>query len=324
MSHSPATPALLVIGTVGQDLRDAMAARFTLVDHILEGPAAKSVDDIPPGHVAVLTRALFGLPASVMAAMPQLRLAVSLGAGLEKFDLAEAARRRIAIAHTPDELTEDVADYAIGLVYAAQRRLLLADAHVRQGRWAKRPMPLSRRVCDKRLGVIGLGKIGRRVAAKASALGLTVAYHARRPYADVAYAYHPDALSLAAASDILVLACAGTPETRHIVDAGVLTALGPTGIVVNIARGSVIDEDALLAALIDLRIAGAALDVFETEPNPDPRFLGLDNVLLSPHAASLTVETRIDLISRLTRSAEAFFAGEPFPDAAAASRDHLT
>jgi len=320
VSASLEKPSLLVIGAVGQDLRDGLGKDHILIDHVLEGPQARSVATIPPGHNAVLTRALYGVPREVMDAIPGLKLIVSLGVGLDRIDLAEAARRGIAVAHTPDELTEDVAEYAIGLLYAAQRKIVLADQWVRQGKWAQGAMPLSRRVCDKKIGIVGLGKIGRRIAAKAAALGMEVHYQGRHPQSDAPYQFHAGAEALAAAVDVLVLSCPGTPETHHLANAAVLQALGPAGLLINISRGSVVDEDALLTALEQHSIGGAALDVFATEPSPNPRFLTLDNVVLAPHAASLTYETRAALIDRLVRSANAFFRGQPFSDAAAGAR----
>nr|WP_274611506.1 NAD(P)-dependent oxidoreductase [Rhodoplanes elegans] len=248
---------------------------------------------------------------------PDLRLVVSQGIGLETFDLAEARRRGIAVAHTPDEIAEDVGDAAIAMIYAVLRGTLRADAFVRAGRWGKERIAATRRVAGRTVGIVGLGRIGRHVADRATAIGMRVLYHTRRR-AEAPYEWMADVVTLATRSDVLVLACPGGEATRHLVDATVLDALGPDGVLVNVARGSVVDEAALLDALEGGRIHGAALDVFATEPAIDPRFLALDNVVLSPHSASITRETRAAIIARMIDDIDAYRNGRPFFDAAAA------
>ncbi|MEO9131494.1 MAG: NAD(P)-dependent oxidoreductase [Sphingomonas sp.] len=313
-------PLMLSIARIPADLRDGIDAECGVRTHLLEGEGPAAFTALPGGFSALLTRAVYGVPPEVMAAMPNLRLIVSLGAGLDKIDLSEAARRGIAVAHTPDELTEDVAEFAIAAIFAVQRRLMAGDAFVRSGRWTGPGYGLSQRISGSRVGIIGLGRIGQRIALKAGALGATVGYHSQRERPESPFRFYSHAATLAAESDILVLACAGNVSTEKLVDAGVLEALGPSGILVNVARGSVVDEEALIGALQNGRIAGAALDVFVGEPDIDPRLLALDNVLLSPHAASLTVQARQALIGRLVASTRAFSRGEPFPDAAAPHR----
>ena len=303
------TEAILLLSAIPADLRAAMAERYTLVE---DKPEAAS-----QGIRIAVTMALAGAREEHFARLPGLRLLVSQGAGLERVDLPAAARRGIAVAYTPDVMTEDVADAAIGLMYAAARRVAEADRFVRAGRWAKERMGLGLSLHRKTAGIVGLGKIGQAIARRCAGLGMAVAWTGPRPKPDLPYTFVPDIRALAEAADVLILATPGGAETDRIVDAGVLAALGPRGVLVNIARGSVVDEPALLDALETGGIAAAGLDVFAREPGLDARFLALDNVVLAPHSASLTVETRAALIARILADIEAFRGGQPFLDAAA-------
>lgn len=298
---------LLLLAPLPQDLRDALAAEYTLVER---GDAAAS-----QARIAVTT-GMAGADAATMDALPALKLIASQGVGLDRIDLAAAAQRGIAVCHTPDELTEDVADFAIGLMYAAARRIVEADRFVRAGRWSHERMGLGMGLSGKTLGVVGMGKIGRAVAKRAAGLGMAVAWTGPNPKPELPWTFVPELTELARAADVLVLVAPGGAATRHMVDAAVLAALGPRGILVNVARGSVVDEAALLAALEGKRIAGAGLDVFASEPQLDPRFLPLENVVLAPHYASLTAETRRGIIGRLLADIGHFRAGRPFFNAA--------
>src|SRR5215475_2794306 len=300
-------PRLLAVSQIPADLRAALTQRYRLADHA-GGPA--------PGYDVAVTMSVFGVNAALMDALPDLKLIACNGAGLERIDLVEAKRRGIAVCHTPDELAEDVADGAIALTYAIMRRVVEADRFVRSGRWTKERMAPSRRLAGKTLGVIGLGRIGRRIAKRAQAIGMKVLYTGPRQYADAMWPYVADVPTLAKQADVLVLASPGGEGTRHLVGHAVLEALGPEGYLVNVARGSVVDEPALLEALEKKTIAGAALDVFASEPNIDPRFLALDNVVLQPHSASITHETRAAMLNRLLGDIDAFLHGRPFHDAA--------
>ncbi|HLH87954.1 MAG TPA: 2-hydroxyacid dehydrogenase [Xanthobacteraceae bacterium] len=305
---------LLVVATIPADLRAAFDRAYDLVDHASlsapSGPFATTA-----GFDVAVTTGMRGFDEAMMAAVPDLGLIVSQGVGLERIDLAAARRRGIAVCHTPDELTEDVAEAAIALTFAIMRRVVEADHFVRAGRWLKERMAPSTRVAGKTMGIVGLGKIGRSIAARATALGMTVAYHGRRQQADAPYTYVGDPRELAATADVLVLSCVGDAGTRHLIGAAALEALGPAGYLVNVARGSVVDEAALLDALEQGRIAGAALDVFADEPRIDPRFLALGNVVLQPHSASITHETRAAIIDRMLRDTAAYLAKQPFHDA---------
>jgi hydroxypyruvate reductase len=202
-------------------------------------------------------------------------------------------------------------------MFAIMRRIVEADRFVRAGRWPKERIPPSTRVAGKTVGIVGLGRIGREIARRAEALNMKVLYYGRRPQPDVGYRYVGEVLDLAGECDVLMLSCPGGEATRNLVDRNVLERLGPRGYLINVARGSVVDEPALLESLRDGTIAGAGLDVFATEPNIDPRFFELENVVLEPHSSSITYETRRAIIDRLLRDLDAFLHGRPFFDAAA-------
>lgn len=302
---------IVVIGDLPTDVRAALAGAFRLRDHPLEGAAMLAIADLPRDCRAIATRAVLGVPAGVIEALPNLGLVLSLGAGLDRIDQPALAARGITLACTADQFTEDVADFALGLIYAAQRGIVAADRFTRGGAWLGARFPTTRRVSNRRVGIVGLGRIGGRIAEKCAALGMAVAYHSRAPRPDCPYRYQRDLLALAEASDILVLACAASEAARNLVTAEVLAALGPEGILVNIARGSVVDEAALLDALELGKLGGAALDVFAREPAFDQRFLALENVVLTPHAASFTFEARQAVIDHLLAEAHRFFAVPP-------------
>lgn len=287
---------VLVVTTIPNDLRDALAADFELRDH---RPGADGGWSPVAGVAVALTTSMAGAEAALMDALPDLRLIACQGVGLDKIDLGAAAARGVAVAHTPDVLTEDTADFAIALIYATARNIVRADRFVRSGRWMGERMIPSRRVAGKTVGIVGLGRIGATVARKAAGLGLTVLYSGPRPKADAPWPFVAAVAELAARSDFLVLTCPGGPATSGLVDARVLAALGPEGYLINIARGSVVDEPALIAALEGGTIAGAGLDVFAVEPGFEQAFLKFDNVVLQPHYASITVETRRAIIARL-------------------------
>jgi len=314
----PIAPRLIAISTIPPDLKAALEAKYGLADYAALGGGPGH--PVPaPGYTVAVTMGVFGIDAAQFAALPDLKLVACNGAGLDRIDLAEARRRGVAVCHTPDELADDVADGAIGLVYALLRRIVAADRFVREGRWLKERPAASTRLAGKTLGVVGLGRIGSRIARRAEANGMAVKYHGRRPQPDAPWPFVADVGALAAEVDVLVLACPGGEATRNLVSRSVIERLGPKGYLVNVARGSVVDEAALLDALEAKAIAGAALDVFATEPDIDPRFLALDNVVLQPHSASITNETRAAMVKRLISDIDAFLNGRPFFNAAAAA-----
>ena len=272
-------------------LRAELVARLEQ-DHGARELSQLDADEAAVARVAV-TSGVWGVRAEHMDRLPALEAIVSFGVGYDATDVEEAARRGIVVSHTPDVLTDCVADAAVGLVIDLMRGLSAADRFVRRGEWAAgRTPPLARRVTGARVGIVGLGRIGLAIAARLDGFGTSISYHNRRPRTDVPYAYVDDVVSLAAGCDVLVLAAAGGAGSHHLVDAVVLDALGPDGFLVNVARGSVVDEDALVAALDRGRIAGAGLDVFADEPRVPEALLGRDDVVLLPHLGSATVETR--------------------------------
>lgn len=264
---------------------------------------------------AVVTGGHIGCPAPLMEALPSLGIVAINGVGFDKVDLDRARARHVRVTTTPGALTDDVADLAVGLVIALLRGLPAADAHVRRGAWPTGERPLGQKVTGRRFGIVGLGQIGTAIAARLAAFG-PIAYTGTAPK-PVPYAFHPDAAALAAASDILVVACAANAATRHLIDARVIAALGPQAYLVNVARGSIVDETALIAALEADELAGAALDVFEDEPRVPDRLRACERVVLTPHIASATVQTRTAMADCVLANLDAFLAGNNLPSAVA-------
>ena len=228
----------------------------------------------------------------LMDSLPKLEIIANFGVGVDAINLDDAKKRGIIVTNTPDVLNECVADTAIALVLSTLRKLPQSEAYLRAGNWAgKGPYPLATSLGGKTLGILGLGRIGEAIARRAMAMGMKIRYHNRRKK-DVVYPYDADPVTLAKNSDVLMVVTPGGPETQNLVGAKVLDALGPKKYVVNIARGSVIDEPVLLRYLQENRVAGAGLDVFVDEPRVPPEFFRLDNAVLFPHVGSATVETR--------------------------------
>jgi lactate dehydrogenase-like 2-hydroxyacid dehydrogenase len=266
--------------------------------------------------VAIATSARFGADAALIAALPNLKVISSFGVGLDTLDLKAASARGIAVGYTPDVLNDCVADTAFALVMDVARRFSASDRFVRRGDWLKGQFPLATKVSGKRMGILGMGRIGRVIARRASGFDMAVHYHNRKPLTDVDYTYAASLKELAEWADFLVIASAGGAETRGLVSREILDALGPEGCLVNISRGTVVDEQALVEALQAGRIAGAGLDVFEDEPRVPEALFALDNVVLLPHLASNTNETRAAMGQRVEDNLTAFFAGKPLVSAA--------
>ncbi len=246
--------------------------------------------------------------AALIGALPSLKVISSFGVGVDKIDLEAAGRRGILVGNTPDVLNDCVADLALGLVIDVARGMSASQRYLRRGDWPKANYPLQRRVSGKRMGIVGLGRIGKAIARRAAAFDMELRYHNRRPVADTTMAYEASLIELARWSDFLVVIVPGGAATRHLINGAVLDALGPEGFLVNVARGSVVDEPALVRALQDKRIAGAGLDVFENEPHVPPELMQLDNVVLLPHVASATHETRAAMAQRVFDNLQEFFA----------------
>ena len=260
----------------------------------------------------LVTSAGMGLPAHVIEALPKLRFVSSFGVGFDSLDRESLLRRGARVGYTPGVLDDCVADLAFALLLDTARGLSEADRFVRRGDWARSRFGIRTRASGKRLGIFGMGRIGSTVARRASGFDMEVAYYNRRPVEGSPHHYLPSLLELARWSDFLVITAAGGAGTQHLVSTEVLDALGPQGFLINVARGSVVDEAALAQALKQQRIAGAGLDVFEDEPRPNPDLLALDNVVLAPHIASGTHETRRAMADLVLRNLAQFIAsGEP-------------
>jgi hydroxypyruvate reductase len=261
----------------------------------------------------LISNGQLGLPLAVAERLPNLGMVAINGVGFDQVDLDYVRRRNIRVSNTPDVLTDDVADLAIALMLNCLRRLPAAERHVRDGRWPSAEVPVARRASGLRYGIVGLGRIGQGIAKRLGGFGGTIAYSSptRRPH--LGHDYHKTLVSLAAASDVLFVAAAASGATRHMIDRAVLDALGPDGVLVNVARGSIIDEDALVEALVERRIAGAGLDVFSREPHVPQALLALETVALAPHVGAATRETREAMGALVLQNLVAFFAGEPLP-----------
>lgn len=288
--------------------------RYDLLDAAGRPPAEIfSAEQLAPVR-AMITAGGQRIPAAVLDTLPSLGAIICYGTGYDGIDFTETARRNIAVGNSPAANAAAVADLAMTLMLAATRRLLPADAYVRSGDWAgAKPSPFMRQplgMTGRRIGVYGMGAIGRKIAARCAAFEAEVAYHSRSRY-DVAYAYHPSLAALAEWADILMVAVRAGAETRHAVDAGILRKLGAAGTVVNISRGSVIDQSALVAALESGVIAAAGLDVYEKEPHAPDALTRLPNVVLTPHIGGHTAESHRAMQDCVLANLDAFFAGQP-------------
>jgi lactate dehydrogenase-like 2-hydroxyacid dehydrogenase len=260
----------------------------------------------------IATEANRGATRAMMDRFPNVEIITVFGVGTDAVDLKAAREKNIPVTNTPDVIAPEVADLAIGMMLASARQIVMAEKYVRDGSWAaKGPIPLGRSVGRKTCGVIGLGGIGRAIADRAAAFRMRVVYQGPRRKADAPYDYIADPVELARQSDYLMVACKGGEETRHLVSKAVIEALGPKGTLINVARGTVVDEIAMIEALKAGRLGYAALDVFENEPNVSPELLALPNVLVQPHHGSATIETRTEIGQLMFDNMAAHFAGRP-------------
>ncbi len=291
-------------------MMEALRGTFRVHDRTHQSDAA-AFAAAAPSIRAIAASGESKVPRELIAQLPALEIVSVFGVGYDGVDVAAARERGIAVTHTPNVLNDEVADLAMALVLAVSRRLVEADKYVRSGAWANGPMPLARKVSGARMGIVGLGRIGLAIAKRAEAFGMSIAYTSRHARNDTAYPYFPNPEKLAAAVDFLVVITPGGAATRRLIDAKVLAALGKSGYLVNVARGSVVDEQALVTALREGMIAGAGLDVFENEPNVPSELLGLDNVVLTPHIGSATWQTRQAMADLAFGNLQAHFAGKP-------------
>ena len=264
-----------------------------------------------PSVQAIATRGDLGAGADLIAVLPNLEIISVFGVGTDAVDLGAARARNIKVTNTPDVLTDDVADIAVALLLAAARQVPQGDALVRSGAWAQGGLPLVTRVSGKKVGIAGMGRIGASVAKRLAAFDCEISYYARSSKAELPYKFEPSLLALAQDNEFLIVTLSGGEGTKNIIDKQVLDALGPNGILVNVSRGSTVDEIALLDALEAKAIKSAGLDVFWNEPNINPRFFTLPNVALQPHHASGTVETRKAMGQLVRDNLAAHFARQP-------------
>lgn len=310
MAESAARPLIFLTVPLAPALMAQLTAEFDcLAGWELEDALAAGT--VWEGVRAVVTTGVAGASRRLLQALPQVELIACVGVGYDAIDLDYARARGIRVSTTPGVLDACVADTALALLLAVSRRVVQADRFVRQGGWLHGNFPLARGLAGKRCGIVGLGNIGRAIARRAAACDMQICYHGPRAKPEVAYLYYADLRAMAADVDVLVLALPGGAATRHVVDAPVLRALGPEGVLINIARGAVVDQAALVELLAAGELGGAGLDVFEDEPQVPAALLAMEQVVLTPHIASATLETRQAMARLMLDNVRAHFAGRP-------------
>jgi lactate dehydrogenase-like 2-hydroxyacid dehydrogenase len=270
--------------------------------------------DAVPADVAAKVRAVVsagGVPGALMDQLPRLEIISLVSVGYDGIDLPRATARKIPVTNTPDVLNDDVADLTIALMVMASRRLAAADKYVRDGKWLKASMPLARKASRKKLGIVGLGRIGHDIARRAEAMDMEISYTNRRPVEGSRYRFVPKLVDLARENDFLVVIASAGPDATGMINREVLEALGPDGILVNVSRGRVVDEPALVEALKSGKLGGAGLDVFLDEPAVPAELLAMENVVLTPHVGSATTETRAAMGQLALDNLANWFAGKP-------------
>jgi hydroxypyruvate reductase len=301
---------VLAVASPPPFLLEPLQAKYTVHQRLHEtDPAAFA--RVAPNIRAIQASGESKVGADLIAMLPALEVISVMGVGYDGIDVAAAKARGVVVTHTPAVLNDDVADLAIALMLAWSRQIARADRFVRAGEWAKGPLPLGRKMSGARLGIVGMGRIGQAIAKRAAAFDMQIAYTARSAKPELPFAFVAGVAALAAQSDYLVLITPGGAGTRKLVDASVLSALGANGCVVNVARGSVIDEAALVEALKAGTIAGAALDVFESEPTVPQALREMDNVVLTPHIGSATAQTRRAMAQLAFDNLDAQLSGKP-------------
>lgn len=304
---------VLVITPVYAPTLEALEREFNVFKLWAAPDPKRFLQDIAARVRGAVTTGLVGFNRGHLEALPKVEIVACWGVGHGTLDLAAARERGVIVTNTPDSSAAAVADLAMGLILAVMRRICECDRFVRAGKWLQGGFPLGSAPGNKTCGVIGLGNIGREVAKRAQAFGMKVCYHGPRQKPDVPYPYYADLEAMARDADCLVVTCPGIPATRNLVDARILRALGPQGFLVNVARGSVVDEPALITALRDKQIAGAALDVFSDEPRVPRELIHMEQVVLAAHIGTSTREIRQERHDLLFANLRAHFAGKPVP-----------
>ncbi|EEF51059.1 glyoxylate/hydroxypyruvate reductase HPR3 [Ricinus communis] len=289
-------------------LKDRLSAHFQLLDPVLAQEPANSLNSVR----ALVCVGYAPITSETLSVLPSLELIVASSAGLDHIDLKECRGRGITITNASVAFAEDVADQAVALLIDVLRRISAADRFVRSGLWPmKGDYPLGFKLGGKRVGIVGFGSIGSEVAKRLEAFGCRIAYNSRRKKPSVPFPYYANVLDLAAESDILILCCSLTEETHHLINGNVMKTLGREGVIINVGRGSLIDEKELVQFLVQGKIGGAGLDVFENEPYVPKELFSLDNVVLSPHVAVFTPESIEAILELIFSNLKAFFSNEP-------------
>ncbi|XP_058074332.1 glyoxylate/hydroxypyruvate/pyruvate reductase 2KGR-like [Magnolia sinica] len=293
-------------------LEEELAKRFNLF-RLWQSPTTKQEFLRQNSHSirAVVTSSRVGAGSDMIEGLPKLEIVSTFSVGFDSIDLRKCRERGIRVTNTPDVLTDDVADLAIGLILSTLRRICVLDRYVRSGFWKTGHSELASKFSGKSVGIVGLGRIGSAIAKRAEAFSCPISYFSRSEKPNSKYKYYPSIIELAANSQVLVIACSLTEETRHIVNREVIEALGPKGVLVNIGRGPIVDEPELVSALLEGRLGGAGLDVFDNEPEPPKQLFGLDNVVLLPHIGSETHETCKVMADLVIRNLEAHVLNKP-------------
>lgn len=302
---------LLILTPVYEPTMRALAERYRVHKLWEQTDPQAYLSRSHPEIRAVVTSGVSGFRGAQIACLPNLEIVACFGVAHGTLDLAYARERGIVVTNTPDNSTDTVADLALGLMLSVMRRIGEADRYLRAGAWEKKPFPMATGLTGKTCGLVGLGNIGRAIARRAEACGMRPVYHGPRRKPDVNYPFFDSLEALAGEADCLVVACPDRPETRNLVNARVIKALGQGGFLVNIARGSVVDEGALIAALKEGVIAGAGLDVFPDEPRVSPELRAMDNVVLTPHIGTSTNEIRQERSELVLANLKEHFSGNP-------------
>lgn len=290
----------------------SLMGRFEMINLANDRDPDKTIRDHALDIVGILSNAGgIAVTKRMLEALPNVEIIAQFGVGTDNIDLQTAKSRSVVVTNTPDVLTNDTADIALSLILALSRRVVEADMFVRVGRWRQGAFPLGVTLTGKRVGIVGMGRIGQAIAKRCEAFDMKISYYGPRQKGDISYFYYSDLAQMAENVDYLVLACPATPETKDLVGAKILKALGPKGFVVNIARGSVLDEEALQIALRNRDIAGAGLDVYQNEPSVPESLISMDNVVLLPHIGSATQETRAVMGRLVVDNVLAHFDGKP-------------
>ena len=302
-------PEILVMAPLPEDTLNRLDADFT-AHRLWQAPSPDALFAEAGARIAGLAcNTLAGrIDAAVFDRLPALRIVANFGVGYDNVDVAAAEARGVVVTNTPDVLDAEVADFTLGLLLATLRRIPAADAYLRAGQWEEAPFPLTLTLRERRVGIYGLGNIGKAIARRLEGFDVAIGYHGRARQPSVGYDYHPTLLDLARASDVLIVVVPGSAQTKGSIDAAVLDALGPQGVLINVARGSVVNEDDLVVALETGRIAAAGLDVFAHEPHVPAALVASANTVLLPHVGSASVATRNAMGKLMADNLKAWFA----------------